>query len=132
MNYGDLERTESEFAEALEGARSLDDTSLILDATYMMGFICRLRGDLDRAEAYMSECLAMARAGGWRLPIAFSLEAAGTSARDRGDRRTAAILFGESLALVADGRDVGTLGNCIRSIGAIAAAEASRSAVRRG
>ena len=121
--HGDLERAGTEFAEGLERAIARGDFSRMLDLSYVLGYVFSCRGDRVRGEQLFSECLEIARAGGWRIPIAYSLEALGTCARELGNRRRAASLYRESLSLIRDRRDPGTLGNCIRSIGAIAAAD---------
>jgi predicted ATPase/DNA-binding CsgD family transcriptional regulator len=123
VDRGELERAASEYAEGLELSRKLGDMPRTLEMTYRVGYAYACRGDRETAELFFTECLELARAGGWRTPISYSLEALGTCARERGDRRRAAGLYAESLALIRDKKDPGTVGNCIRSIGAIAAAE---------
>ena len=121
---GELERAETLATEALARWQALSDPDWhrVGDAHYILGHIASLRGDQDTAEGQFAASLTLARAVGADLCEASVLEALGTCARNRGDQIRAAGLFAKSLKLVRDAKDPVTLGLCLKSLAAVAAA----------
>ncbi|MFL5761458.1 MAG: ATP-binding protein [Thermomicrobiales bacterium] len=118
---GDHVLAATQFKEALTRFEALDDAHGVVWASYGLGWTASLRGDRNEAKSWFDAGLDRARSNGWSTLIAFGLETLGTRAREQGNYLQAASLFAEALNLSRDGRDVFTVGNCVRSLGAVAA-----------
>jgi DNA-binding CsgD family transcriptional regulator len=109
-------------ADAYGRLRDLGELPYALGALFLLGWVATLQGVHKTAESRFAQALALAQSAGFQNETAWGFEASGNSAREQGDYSRAASLVGNALSIVQDGSDLGSLANCFKTLGAVAAA----------
>ena len=119
---GDLDHAKSCLTDALAQWRELEPGRQFGGPHYDLGFLASLQKNYQEAESWFAELLVVAQAQSWPLWTADALEALGTCAREQGDLARAVPQLAEALALAIDDTNLATIANCLKSLGAVAAA----------
>jgi predicted ATPase/DNA-binding XRE family transcriptional regulator len=117
----DWDRAKQYLTDALAQWRNLEPAEGLARTLFHFGFLAARQGNHREAEPWFSELLALAQAEHWPVQSAWALEALGTCAREQGDLPRAVPRFVEALTLIRDGSDLGTVANCFKGLGDVAA-----------
>jgi DNA-binding CsgD family transcriptional regulator len=97
--WGENDRAEAWFGEALEVARAIGADLAVGNALEALGTCARERGDLNRAATLFAESLTLLQEGTDTLFVANCLKSLGAVAAVRGNAEQAVRLFGAAEAL---------------------------------